>query len=137
MSLRDALLEERQKILSELESVETMLRVRCGWSPIASHDSSIAMPQATQAAAAPNKEEVATVQIHYSNEFRSWLDRRGTPFTVADFRNFLVSKYGSDAVNENSVRSPLNLAEDQGDIVIVEKGAGRRPTVFKSSTFEI
>ena len=136
MSLRDALLEERQKILAELESVENMLRVRCGWSPVeddGKHRSNLltanVVPSDTKYHGTP------TAAIHYSNEFRDWLKRRAEPFTVGDFREFLESKYG--AVNENSVRSPLKIAEEQGDIVVVEKGAGRRPTVYESADFQV
>ena len=129
-TLKTSLLAERDSILKELESVESLLRSRFGWRP----------PKQQKPAQNSSKTEDTDTSasqpwkvIHYADEVKTWLDGMtcDKTFTVKDFRNQLAEKYGEDNVNISSIRGPFSRMENSGEIVVVRRGTGRAPTFYK------
>lgn len=142
--MREALLQEREKILKELESVENVLIARYGWK---AKGGSSEEPQAekpavvtTPVTSSPSRfygggEAHSLPPIKYSDEFRDWLESRRGVFTVNDFRDDLFEKHGKNRVNENSLRTPFRTAENSGDIIVVSQGSGRKATVYSCKNY--
>lgn len=144
MSMLEALLEERQKILKELESVENVLSTRYGWKPDAKPKALVTVGAILNpakfygggaAVAVNSAQEDSPDQIQYSEEFRNWLKERKEPFAIGDFREFLEKKFGAVRVNDNSIRTPFRTAESSGDIIVIRKGAGRLPSMYAPRGF--
>ncbi len=77
----------------------------------------------------------ATTSIAYAREADEWLEGYAPErFTVRDFAAWLAAKYGTDAINEVSVRGPLTKLEKKGRIVVERQGAGRAPTIFRKAS---
>lgn len=151
MALKDILLEERARILKELEATENLLVSRFGWTaedtakPTSSVPATakmpIVMPNGKPIAKAETNilgeffEETphSTPPIAYAKEAEEWLKEAPQSFTVVDFRRWLHAKYGEDAVNESSVRGPFKTLEESGRIEAIQQGQGRRPTTYRKA----
>lgn len=134
--LKASLLAERESILKELKSVESLLQARFRWideeSPSRRRFSSKREIPAKVSESNDNEHEIDT-PLAYASEAREWLgtldvDRR---FTVNTFKKHLEGKYGAEAVNMSSLRGPFSRLEANGAIIAIRKGGGRTPTLFK------
>lgn len=135
--MRDALLQEREKIIKELDSVENVLMTRYGWNKDSATKAPcvVAKPETSSVDSDSHAEGSGDTQIQYSNEFRIWLSQRQGSFTINDFRDYLVGKYDESIVNNSSIRTPFRTEEATGEIVLIAKGAGRKPTIYASKNY--
>lgn len=137
-----SLLEERTRILAELESVERLLRSRYNWQCEDLPAQGIKRETSVREGEAPQAQGPATRrrklsregQINYSSELEAWVQNAPEIFTVLDFREFLRKKFGEEKVNSASLNGPLKRLTKEERVVEVQKGTGRLPTKYKLKT---
>ncbi len=133
---------EYDKLRKELQGLDDYLMSRYGWIPYTNVNGIPLSSTGTarkKAAANPivytgdDVRPTLSEGIQYAREALEWETtlRPEAIVSVRDFRDWLRSKYG-DAVNDASLKGPLRSLTENGKLVEVLKGEGRRPTTYKT-----
>ena len=114
--MKDALLQERAKILKDLAAVDHLLLSKYGWSG--------------------DGAAISFGSINYKEEFANFLESMESDFSMDDFKAHVESANGVGTMNKSSARNPLREAIQAGSIYVFSEGRGRKQTRYKKTENE-
>lgn len=137
MDLKEALIQERHKLLREVSSIECLLRSRWNWEPTRTQEDDWALGglyEAEMIAAGRQAAEAASSTIPYQELAEEYVAGYiGTqPFSVSDFQAWLQEKFPGREIGAGA-RGAFHKLHEKNLVEVIRRGAGRSPTLYQKA----